>query len=192
MIAYGAAAAFLALTLAANVPLLVSALRGSTVPHPVSWPVFAAGAVVVGSQGNYGLLLVAPLHLAIALVAVVGYRRVRGRDGLVHVTELDCWCGAAALAGLAAWAVLDDPTVAAVALSSCAALAFWPMVRRAWSAPQTELAWTRHVNVLRYGLGVLAVSDVAVETVLYLAVGLVGNLALVAACSRQPAGVAAA
>lgn len=183
MIAWGAAGLFLALTLVANVPLLISAVRRTTVPHPVSWAVFAAGAVVVGSQGNYGLLLIAPLHAAIALAALAGFWRACG-DGVVHVTRGDAAVGALALAGVLAWPLLENVRVAAVALSAAAALAFWPIIRRAWHAPQTELLFTRHVNVLRYTLGVAAVSHVAVETVLYPAVGLLGNLVVVAVCNR--------
>lgn len=176
-----AAGLFLILTLIANVPLLIGAIRRTIVPHPISWVVFAVGAVVVGSLGNYGLLLIAPLHIAIAAAAVIGW--LRSTDGIVHVTPSDWLMGAFALIGLACYALVDDSRTAAVALSASAAVAFAPMVRRVLHAPYMELKITCYTNTVRHSLGMLAVTHHSIETMLYPAVGLLGNMVIISACA---------
>lgn len=137
-------------------------------PHVVAWALLAflgAAVTLVQWQAGAGLgtLVLATATCFNAANCYVGFRKRGSRD----VTPSAVACGALSAVAVGLWLATDNPTFAAVLLSTAGVAAFLPTVTRTWASPETEVQGTYWFNTLRYLLATLAVAHYSWTTMLY-------------------------
>lgn len=186
---------FVLLTLWANGRYLISALQGKTVPHFVTWLALGILAVLAGILqvqagariGAIPMFMAAAMNFSICIAGFLGwYRHLRHETSngqlikTQYVTKTDYAAGLAALVAVALWQSTDNPVAAVLLLSVASLLAFWPTIRRSWTAPNLELLFTYKLSTIRYLVAVLAVEQFSFVTVFYPAVWVAVNASFTA------------
>ena len=127
------------LTVALFWPYYRAIQRGETLPHVLSWSIWAGGTFLVflaqlAGGAGLGAWPIGFSALLTAGVAVMAYRR---RQRLV-ITRFDWVCFALAALALPAWIASSEPLVAVVLLTLADLLGFGPTLRRAYVQPYAE------------------------------------------------------
>lgn len=153
--------------------------RGLTKPHVLTWVLLASiTAITAGVQlmGGAGWS-VAPLFFAVAagyIFVVMAWRR--GYMGIV--TKSDWICIGLAFFAVGFWLFAKQPAVSVAALSIASVLAFVPTIRKSWIMPDSEPVTQTSLNVARYFLTSIAVTNYGFVTGFYPTLWTAMNLGL--------------
>jgi hypothetical protein len=142
MLAPGFVLIAVALRLAAGAGYTLSVVRGRTHPNPVTWLCWGlAPLVAFAAQVPDDLDAAAWMTLVLALgpVTIFATSVVRQRSW-GSVTAFDRACGLLAAAGVVAWQVTDNPTVAVVFAIAADFAGAAPTLRNAYRRPFDECA----------------------------------------------------
>lgn len=175
---FGTIAAVIAV--AGYVPYLWGTIRRRVRPHAVSWLIWGLlGVVSLGGQitGHAGPALFVTAAtttgcLVVAITAVIF-------AGEVHADWWDYTILAAAVVGLLLLVVSPDPVWAVVWSNTVGTIAFIPTIRRALRTPSSEAVSVYAIAAVKFALALVTVEHVAVVTVLYPALCLVQELAMI-------------
>lgn len=174
---------------ACMVPYIRDTLRRATRPHPGTWLIWGALAVVVcasqyGDGASWSLLLVGSQVLTNAVVVALAIRRGVGGLGAVDAALI-----AVAGAGVAGWAVAGEPVVATVCVIGADLIAVGMMVPKTWREPGSETLSTYAIAALGGALAALSVGALAPALVLYPAYYCAVNAGLALLIWRRRAAV---
>ena len=121
-----------------TVPYLRDVVRGTTLPHPGTWLIWSALAVIVClSQWADGASwsLIMTLTQAVVTTAVFALAVLRGKGGM---TRADVMLLAVAAAGVAGWLLSGEPVVATICVVVADLVAAAMMVPKTYRDPRSE------------------------------------------------------
>jgi hypothetical protein len=97
--------------------------------------------------------------------------------GEKSITRLDVFFLILALVALFLWLVVDQPVWSVILVVLTALLGFGPTVRKSWHKPFQESLFTWWVAALRHGLGIIALEQFNLLTLLYPVAWTAANIA---------------
>jgi hypothetical protein len=161
-------------------PYLRDTIARRTHPHAYSWFLWALIAIVTsalqfGDGAGIGAAVTLSAGIVCVMIFVVGLR-FGDRD----ITRMDTAFLIAGFAATALWIIADQPLLSVLLLAVIDLLAFAPTIRKSWNKPFTETLSSYVMNVVRFGLALLAIRSYTVITVLYPATWILGNAFFVA------------
>lgn len=168
---------------------LVDTVRGRARPNRVTWLLWGLFPLVIfAAQRAQGVAELswttasAGLLPLLVLAASFGNPRAYWKSAPRDVLLL-----AAALAGLALWAVTDDPNHALGLALAADILASLPTLHKAWREPRSE-SWPAYaVSALGFGISLLAVPKHSLQDTAFVAYIFLLNAALALLAARRPA-----
>lgn len=169
-----------ALSLASMVPYLYSTWKGTTRPHIFSWAIWGVfnligGLAQVVDGGGPG----AWVNLAGAgtcwLGAALGYYKGGRRD----ITRSDGYAAGGAIIGIVPWILTNDPLWSVVIITFIDMLAFYPSFRKGWHKPHEDMTLVYIASAVKHALGIAALTNFSVTTVLFSASLVLTNTAYV-------------
>lgn len=160
-------------------PYLVDIFRKRTQPHAYSWLIWtilqgigvATGLQDGAGYGILGIAIGAFFCFTIFLLSLF--------YGTKNITRFDTLCLIAAICALLFYILQRDPLLSVIIITLIDFLSFLPTMRKTWEEPTTETPSTYALSALAVFLGILALQNYTVTTVLYLASLVVTNSALV-------------
>ncbi|MBU6236098.1 MAG: hypothetical protein KGQ41_09655 [Alphaproteobacteria bacterium] len=173
-------ASAVAISLAAMVPYLISTWKGTTRPHIFSWGIWGifnliGGLAQIVDHGGPG----AWVNIAGAgtcwLGALFGYMRGGTRD----ITRSDCFAASGAIVGIIPWVLTNDPLWSVIIITIIDMLAFYPSFRKGWIKPHEDMPLVYWVSALKHALGIAALTNFSITTVLFSASLVLTNSAYV-------------
>lgn len=163
------------------VPYIWQILRRKTEPHLYTWLIWSitfsiAGAGVwFGGGGliqSLGFLLSAVLVFAVSILSFwYGTKNITTSDGVVLVL---------ALASIFVWVGLDNPVLAVLMATGIDLIGYLPTYRKSFVEPRSENLLTWVGFTIAPFLGLLALHEYNLMTVVYSAATLVANVVLIA------------
>ncbi len=144
-------------------------LTGSTTPNRVTWGLWALeGMLAFAVEINQHVGLAAGMTLMLGLGPVlVLAASFRAHHGVWRLSRFDVTCGALSLAGIAFWALVDEPTVALVSFVVADQIAALPTLRKAWLAPQSETWFAFAMGALNTGITLLTLHAITTAGALF-------------------------
>lgn len=170
------------LSLAGAYGYLADTLRGTTMPHRVSWSIWGLEGVlsfIVELQQGVGVASLMTLTLGLIPLGVVA-ASFRGTGNAWRINSFDVACGLVSLFGLAVWRLVHEPTVGLVSFVIADQIAALPTLRKAWLAPSSESAGVFFMGVLSTGLTLLTLRRFTTSGALFPGTILLGDLVLAA------------
>jgi len=174
---------------AGGVVYLVDTVRGRARPNRVTWLLWGLFPLVIfAAQRAQGVAelswttasagLLPLLVLAASFANPRAYWKSAPRDVLLL---------GAALAGMALWAVTDQPNLALLFALTADILASLPTLHKAWREPRSE-SWPAYaVSALGFGISLLAVPEPTLESAAFVAYIFLLNATLALLAARRPA-----
>ena len=171
-------------------PYIIDVVRRKTKPNVVSWVTWtiltSVGTAAVIAQENFiaGLL---PLSSSLCTLSIVllGFKY-----GFAKYSRFDVICQAAALIGLALWAIFNSPLIALIAVITIDAIASMPTILHAYRAPQEETWQTFGIGSLAAVLTLLSINSFTIGKLtypVYLAIAN-GTIAVIIVVMRRKRG----
>ncbi|OGG79822.1 hypothetical protein A3A39_00900 [Candidatus Kaiserbacteria bacterium RIFCSPLOWO2_01_FULL_54_13] len=165
--------------LVSYVPYFRDIVRGATKPHPFSWFVwgfvsgiaFLAQIVKDGGPGAWATGIT-----SIACFVIAAFAFFRGERG---ITKFDWVCFIGAMAGIVFWRITNEPLSAVIIVTIVDGLGFAPTFRKAYLKPYEETLSTYVLSLLKWGLGLIALTSVNLTTILFPGAIFVMNLGFV-------------
>lgn len=156
------------LTFIGYIPYIKDIIAGKTRPHIYSWiSWFLVGAIVFALQfsNNAGagafVTLAAEIACAIVIFLTIKYKV------LSKITNIDKAFILLAFIALGFWLLAKQPIISAILLTLIDLLSFAPTVRKSWINPYSETLSFYFLNILRFGLATLSLSNYATVNLLY-------------------------
>lgn len=161
---------------------ILSILRGQTHPHLFTWLVwtilgaigFAAMVHDNAGPAMWALGATSFLCLTTALLSL--------KYGEKTFTRGDKIALVASLSAILPWLLTDDPLGSVILISIIDAVAFYPTLRKSWNKPWSENLFAYNLGSLKFGLTVLAISNLTLTNALYPAAIVFINTAFVVMC----------
>ncbi len=156
------------LTFIAYVPYIKDIIARKTKPHIYSWVSwFLSGGIVFALQfsnnAGAGAFVTFAAELACILVIFLTIKyKVSSK-----ITNADKIFILMTLTALSFWLIAKQPIISAILLTLTDLLAFAPTIRKSWITPHSETLTFYFLNILRFGLAVLALSNYNAVTMLY-------------------------
>lgn len=115
-------------------------LRGTTVPHRVTWGLWGLeGLLAFAVEIQQGVGLTSAMTLALGLVpCLVFAASLTNPVATWKIDALDIVCGVISLTGLVVWASVHEATLALVSFTAADAVAGLPTFRKSWRDPSSE------------------------------------------------------
>jgi hypothetical protein len=158
----------IALTFIGYIPYIRGIILGKTKPHLYSWISWGlTGGIVFALQisNNAGagafVTLAAELACALVIFLTIKYQVAS------KITKTDQAFIFLTLTALGFWLIAKQIVISAILLTLIDLLAFAPTVRKSWFSPHSETLAFYFLNILRFGLAVLALSSYTPVTMLY-------------------------
>lgn len=165
-----------AISLAAMVPYLISTWKGKTRPHIFSWGIWGlfhliGGLAQIVDGGGPGAWVNIAGVASCWLGAALGYYRGGTRD----ITRTDCYAAIGAIIGIIPWLLTKDPLWSVIIITVIDLFAFYPSFRKSWFKPHEEMPIVYWVSAVKHALGIVALTNFSVTTVLFSASLVVTN-----------------
>ena len=149
------------------IPYFKTIFSGKTKPHAFTWLVWGTlTAIATAGQVAGGGVAGAWVTGFTALISFIifGLALVRG----VKDFPLADWlCLAGCILAAVLWLVTNDPLTAVVLITLIDAIAFIPTIRKSYSSPESEPAFTYALSGLKFVIGIAALEQLSLLTVLY-------------------------
>jgi len=167
------------------IPYIRGIIKGTVKPSPVSWLIWALLGVVslsgqVEGGAGFGLLVTAGTTAGCALIVVLAVHRTRVRAAIAASSLLDRACLAGAVLALALLVGQADPNAAVILSNTVGAIGFIPTVASALRDPWHEGISVYTFAAVKFSLSLAALPHWNLLTVLYPALCLAEELAMVA------------
>lgn len=170
----------LALTIAAYAPYIYSTLKGHTKPHIFSWVLWGTLMLIASAgqhaghagPGAWATALSGIFSVIIALLAL--------RQGDKDITNKDIAVFIIALMGIPLWYVTQNPLSAILLMTVIDALCYIPTLRKSFHKPKEEMALHYIISNTKLIVSIAAMSVYSLTTVIYPAMIIVMNTALIA------------
>jgi hypothetical protein len=140
---------------------------GRTKPHVFSWLVWGIVTSIVffaqlsdkAGPGSWTMGLGALIYFSIAVTALFrGEKDIRRSDWVAFL---------GALAAIPVWRATGEPLAAVILVTVIDALAFYPTFRKSYAKPHEETLFMYTIDVLRFGLSLMALETYSAVTALY-------------------------
>ena len=161
-------------------PYFKNILSGKTKPHAFSWLVWGtltaiAFAGQVSSNGGSGAWVTGFTALVCFCIFFLALHK-----GTKEFSVID-WLGlGGAMLGLALWPLTHSPTAAIVLVTVIDMFGFVPTFRKSFNKPDEETLFTYSLSAVKFGIGILAINELSLTTVLYPASLVITNALFVA------------
>ena len=158
----------IALTFIGYIPYIKDIIAGKTRPHIYSWISWGltGGIIFVlqfSNNAGAGAFVTLAAELACVLVILLTIKhKVPSK-----ITNTDKVFILLTFIALGFWLIAKQPIISAILLTLTDLLAFAPTIRKSWIAPNSETLSFYFLNILRFGLAALALSNYTAVTVLY-------------------------
>lgn len=149
------------------VPYFRTIYSGKTKPHAFSWLVWGTlTAIAFVSQvvGNGGPGAWVTGFTALICFTIFGLALVKGVKDFPLV---DWLCLAGCVLAAALWAITNNPLVAVILITIIDAVAFIPTIRKSYVKPHSEPVFTYSLSGLKFLIGIFALTELSLITVLY-------------------------
>jgi hypothetical protein len=161
------AAVAVCLTILAYIPYLRGIYSGTTKPHLFSWIIWSLTTLIAaiiqvvkgGAAGAWPTLLAAGACIWIVYLSV--------SRGSKDIRRIDWYFLFASLGALPLWIITKDPTWSALLVTGVEIVAIFPTLRKSWSRPEQEVAFTWGIGVVRFLLSIIALETYSIATVAY-------------------------
>lgn len=156
------------ISLAAMVPYLVSTWKGTTRPHVFSWAIWGVfnligGLAQIVDGGGPG----AWVNIAGLVTCWAGAGIAYIKNGKRDITRSDCYAAGGAIIGILPWLLTKDPLWSVIIITIIDMFAFYPSFRKGWSKPHEEMTLVYWVSAVKHALGIAALTNFSVTTVLF-------------------------
>ena len=161
------------------VPYFKTIFSGKTKPHAFTWFVWGTlTAIAFASQlaGNGGAGAWVTGFTALVSFTIFGLALFKG----VKDFPLADWlCLAGCVVATLLWALTNSPLVAVILITIIDAVAFMPTIRKSSHNPTSEPQITYVLSGLKFIVGIIALTEFSITTVLYPASLVVANFGFV-------------
>lgn len=148
-------------------PYIVDILKKKTTPHTFTFLVWSiASWITWGLQVYGGAGKGAWITFAVSSICVFIFL-LSIKYGEKKITVLDVVFLVLALLSLFFWLVVHQPLLSVILVVLTDILGFGPTVRKSWNKPHSETLFTWQVAAGRHALGILALEQFNVYTLLY-------------------------
>ncbi|MDO8489947.1 MAG: hypothetical protein Q7S47_00850 [bacterium] len=146
---------------------ILDTIKGKTIPHAFTWFIWAlAGFLVYGMQVGGGAGVGAWVTLFIAVMcSVIFLLGLWSKDR--DITRSDVVFFILSFCALILWLVVKQPMWSMILIVGVDLLGFVPTIRKAWKAPHTETLFYFELNVVKFGLSILALQEYNIVTWLF-------------------------
>lgn len=143
------------ITILSPLPYVRDSLKGKTHPNLVTWFTWTLlNCITAAAAWSSGARQTA-IFMTAASVATFSIVLAGLKYGLKRYTKFDVLCQAAALVGLTAWRLTNDPAIAIAINVATDFVGLLPTIRHAWNAPHAE-TWQTFVIAMCAGALTLA------------------------------------
>lgn len=170
-----------ALAIGGSIPYIISMLKGQTRPHIFSWLLWgvfnAMGGVAQlmdgGGPGAWVNLISAALCWIITIMGLLqkGERDIVRSDWIAFI---------GAVVAIVPWVLTKDPLLSVIIITVIDMLAFYPTFRKGWYKPHEETIVFYGISATKHILGIAALANYSVTTVLFSASLVLTNSAFIA------------
>jgi hypothetical protein len=166
------------LTVIETIPYVRDVLGGSTRPHRGTWLIWTVLAVIAffsqrADGGSWSLVMVAVQAVLTGLIFTLAIRRGEGGVAPGELAMI-----ALAGAGVAGWAIADEPVVATACVVAADLVAVAMMVPKTWRDPGSETLITFVLGSVSGALAAGAVGELDASLLLYPVYYCLGNAAI--------------
>ncbi|MFA7286731.1 MAG: hypothetical protein WC052_03680 [Patescibacteria group bacterium] len=148
-------------------PYIFDILKKKTTPHTFTFLVWSIASSITWALQVYGgagvgawiTFMVAATCIFIFLLCL--------KYGEKNITVLDVVFLVLALFSLFLWLVVHQPLLSVILIVLTDVLGFGPTVRKSWNKPHSETLFTWEVAAGRHALGILALEQFNIYTLLY-------------------------
>jgi hypothetical protein len=166
------------LTVVETIPYVRDVLGGSTRPHRGTWLIWTVLAVIAffsqrADGGSWSLVMVAVQAVLTGLIFTLAIRRGEGGVAPGELAMI-----ALAGAGVAGWAIADEPVVATACVVAADLVAVALMVPKTWRDPASETLITFVLGSVSGALAAGAVGELDASLLLYPVYYCLGNAAI--------------
>lgn len=149
------------------VPYFQTIFSGRTKPHAFTWFVWGSLTAIAtagqiaggGGAGAWVTGFTAFISYTIFLLALV--------RGVKYFPISDWLCLAGCIIAAALWLITSDPLIAVILITIIDAVSFIPTIRKSYSNPYSEPAFTYSLSSLKFLIGIIALEQFSPVTVLY-------------------------
>ena len=158
-----------ALTIFAYIPYYRDTLKKKTHPHLYSWTLRSAiGIINVALQAKEGAGLAVLVTISATAAGVgIAILSIKFRD--LTIAPIDQYVIVLALTSFIFWLIFQQNEIAAIFAVSAQVLAFIPTIRKSFVNPFSETLVTYSVNTIRFCVGLIAIEEYNLITVLWFA-----------------------
>ena len=168
------------LSIVGSVSYVRDTLRGTTMPHRVTWGLWALEGILafaVEVQQRVGLASLMTLALGLTPMVVLAASFINP-GGMWKIDRIDIVCCAVSLAGLGFWAVIHQPTAALVAFVTADFIAALPTLRKSWHSPTSETPRAFVLGAVNTGITLLTLKRLTTAGALFPGVIMLTDLLL--------------
>ncbi|HEY4521904.1 MAG TPA: hypothetical protein VJH05_02070 [Candidatus Paceibacterota bacterium] len=148
-------------------PYVWNILKRKTIPHTFTFLVWGlAGSIIWTLQVYGGAGVGAWITFAVSAVCIF-ILFLCFKYGERSITKLDVVFLVMALFSLFLWLVVKQPLLSVILIVLTDVLGFGPILRKSWNKPHSETLFTWWVAAFRHGLGIVALQNFNIFTLLY-------------------------
>lgn len=155
------------LTVFAYIPYLRGIFSGNTKPHLFTWIIWSIVTLIAlviqiitgAAAGAWPTIMAAILCFYITFLSI--------KRGSRDVKRMDWYFLFGSLTALPLWIISKDPTWSALLVTGIEIIASFSTIRKSWSHPEQEVAFTYGINTLRYLLSIVALASYSIATAAY-------------------------
>lgn len=148
-------------------PYVWDILKRKTIPHTFTFLIWSlASSITWALQVKGGAGVGAWITFAVSIVCILIFLLCL-KYGEKNITKLDVLFFCLALLSLFLWLVAHQPVLSVILVVLTDILGFAPTLRKSWNKPYSETLFTWWVAAFRHGLGVIALEEFNLLTLLY-------------------------
>ena len=159
----------IALSLWGSWSYLRDTVRGTTVPHRVTWGLWGLeGLLAFAVEVEQGVGLSSVMTLALGLVpCFVFAASFLNPSARWRIDRVDVVCGTLSLVGIVVWARVHEATLALISFTAADAIAGLPTFRKGWKDPSSETPRAFALGAINTLLTVLTLRQITTAGALF-------------------------
>lgn len=156
------------LTLIGYSAYIYSIFKGETRPHPFSWTIWGILTSIgffaqIADNAGPGAWITGLSAAATFFVAFLGY----WKKSDITITRTDLITFFASIAAIPLWLITDTPLYSVILITIIDAIAYYPTFYKTWYRPDQELPLHVILATVKFIIGIIALNNYSVITVLY-------------------------
>ena len=156
------------ITLIGYAAYIYSIFRGDTKPHPFPWFIFGTLTVIgffaqLSDGGGLGSYITGLSGFISYLIAIIGYFRRKQ----ITITKSDWAAFLACCFSIPIWVLTESAFWAVIIITAIDTVAFYPIFRKTWFDPKSELPFHYIIAGSKFVFGIIALESFSTITVLY-------------------------